>query len=136
MATSLMYPKMLFALSADRDHCWFTLCLVSRSNPRYLSAGLLSSHSSPSLHLNLINMDLWPANLYLFPDLTYFEKYLKINFEAKLSPRSGKCHRTLGTSFLFVCFGFCFQIGTMLLLKGMRHIRGTANNLAFSHRNT
>ena len=44
-----MHPGMGFALSAARAPCWLLLSLLSASTPRALSAGLLSSHSSPSL---------------------------------------------------------------------------------------
>ena len=47
----LMHPRMRFALLAARAHCWLISSLLSTNTPRSLSAGLLSSHSSPNLYL-------------------------------------------------------------------------------------
>jgi len=47
-------PQEAVCLLASRARCWLLLSLMSMSTPRPTSAGLLSSHFSPSWYL-------WPA---------------------------------------------------------------------------
>lgn len=49
----LMNLKMQFALLASRANYWLILSLLYPSTPRFLSAELLVSHSSPNLYLCL-----------------------------------------------------------------------------------
>jgi len=49
----LMHSRVRFDLLAARVGCWLLLILLPTNTPRSLCAGLLSAHSSPSLHLCL-----------------------------------------------------------------------------------
>lgn len=51
----LVHPRMVFALLADRAHCWCMLILLSATTTMllFISAGLFSSHSSHRLCLAL-----------------------------------------------------------------------------------
>lgn len=45
-----MHPRILFAFSATRAHCWLMHHLLSTRAPRSFSAELLFSRSAPNLH--------------------------------------------------------------------------------------
>lgn len=66
----LMHRRVQFAPLAARAHCWLTLSLLSMSTPRSLSPELLSSHSSPSLHLCLAYAEIlaffWSTSLHQY----------------------------------------------------------------------